>query len=111
MRPWFLPRSWQLVLKPSVVARTPLLAADHLGKPSNPLVVNSVRLSVPDLDLYAWRDRSKRAGTAHTERYEWSSRNSCLGPIDEKRPHRSDRVFFGKDALFPLFPPKGVSCS
>ena len=100
MRPWYLPRSWQLVLNPSVVARIPLLAADFFEKPTNPLVVNPARLSVPDIDLFAWRDRSMKAGTAHTENFEWSSRNTCLGPIKEN-PLAAQNVYLGRTPSLP----------
>ena len=81
----------QLELNPSLVAKIPLLAADNLDKPTNPRVVNSVRLSVPEVDLFAWRDRSAQVGTAHTDKYAWTSRNSYLGPIAEDGT-RSDRI-------------------
>ena len=49
------------------------------AKPPNPLIVNSVRLTVPELDLYTWRDRSKKAGTPHTDAHRWSDGNSLMG--------------------------------
>ena len=82
-------------LKPSTIALLPLLAADHFDKPANELAVNSVSLSAPDVDLYTWRDRSKKAGTAQTEKYKWPPRNACLGPVDEDEStnRRSERSF------------------
>ena len=63
-RPWFLPRPWHLELTPEIVARLPLLGGLNFSKPANPRIVNSVRLSVPELDLFAFRNRSYMTGTA-----------------------------------------------
>ena len=81
VRPWFAPRPWQLELTPEIVARLPLLGGGNFAKPKNPLIVNSVRLSVPELDLYTWRDRSMKAKTPHVEAYRRSGRNSLRGQI------------------------------
>ena len=89
--------------EPSIVARLPLLAADQFDKPDNPLVVNSIRLSVPGLDLFARRDRSAKAGTDHAEKYAWPPRNSCLGPVDEDAPSPLRSCFWERATPFPAF--------
>lgn len=89
--PWFLPRSFQLTLKPEVVSRLPLLSGRGLRQRKNPLIVSSIRLMAPTLDLYTWRDRASKAQSPFVEKSKWSSNNSPMGKIiDEEEKEGAD---------------------
>ena len=51
----------------------------------NPLIVSSIRLMTPTLDLFAWRDRASKAQSPSVEKYKWSSNNSLMGKIEEEK--------------------------
>ena len=53
----------------------------NFDRPNGPIVVNSVRLTVPELDLYTWGDRPTKAGAPHADAYVWSGRNSLRGEV------------------------------
>ena len=81
LRPWFLMKPWQLTLDPSVVAKIPLLGGENFLKAPNPRIVNSIRLEVPGVDLFTFRDRAAKSGSAHHEKFVWSSNESLLGEV------------------------------
>ena len=77
-----------------MVAKIPILGSKNFAKPKNEDIVNSVRLSVPFLDLHTFRVRAHRAGSAHFEDKMWSSNDSIVGDTiqedyEEEEPHRS----------------------
>ena len=74
---------WQVVIRPKIIACFPLLGGENLDKPPNPLIVNSVRLFPPILDLHTWRERAAVAKTAKTGRFEWSEKNKILREKEE----------------------------
>ena len=67
-----------------MVSRLPLLSGWNLHQHKNPLVVSSIRLVTPTLDLFTWRDRASKAQSPYVEKYKWSANNLLIGEVIEE---------------------------
>ena len=81
LRPWYMMRPWQPAIDPSVVAKIPLLGGGDFLKAPNHRKVNSIRLEAPEVDIFTFRDRAAKSGSAHHEKFKWSPNDSLLGEV------------------------------